>query len=70
MTLKKGNLKSFDSGTYTATIQLTGSFKAYLEGVPVARNIPSSEMVESRDVAVALFNEHNASDAVVIAVYT
>ncbi|NQT31131.1 MAG: hypothetical protein HQ588_02250 [Deltaproteobacteria bacterium] len=70
MNLKKAILKSFDSGSYTATLQLTGSHKAYLDGVTVARNLPAAEMVLGRGVAVILFDEHNAKDAVVIAVYT
>ena len=63
-------LKSFNSGDYTATIQLTGSYRAYLEGVAVARNLPAAEMALGRKVAVVFFDEHNAKEAVVIAVYT
>ncbi len=70
MSLRKAVLKSFDSGTYTATIQVAGSYKAYLEAVAVARNLPSAEMVMGRKVAVVLFDEHNAKEAVVVAVYT
>ena len=70
MSLKKGILKSFSSGDYTATLQLTGSYKVYLEGVPVARNLPVSEMTTGRKVAVISFDENNAKEAVVIAVYT
>lgn len=69
MSLKKGILKSFSSGDYTATLQLTGSYKVYLEGVPVARNLPASEMTAGRKVAVISFDENNAKEAVVIAVY-
>ena len=70
MNLKKAVLKSFDSGSYTASLQISGSHKAYLEGVAVARNLPAAEMVLGRRVAVILFDEHNAKDAVVIAVYS
>ncbi len=68
--LRKGILKSFSSGSYTATVQLAGSYKAYLEGVPVARNLPSAEMIAGRKVAVIFFDENNAREAVVVAVYT
>jgi len=68
--LKKGLLKSFNSGSYTASLQLTGSRTAYLDGVTVARNLPAAEMVLGRGVAVIFFDEHNAKDAVVIAVYS
>jgi len=70
MSLRKGVLKSFNSGDYTATVQLASSYKVYLEGVTVARNIPASEMTAGRKVAVILFNEHNSREAVVAAVYT
>ena len=70
MSLKKAVLKSFNSGDYTASVQLAGSYKAYLEGISVARNLPIAEMVSGRKVAVVFFDEHNPKEAVVIAVYT
>jgi hypothetical protein len=70
MNLKKAVLKGFNSDDYTATIQLAGSRKAYLEGVAVAHNLPAAEMVLGRGVAVTCFDEHNAKEAVVIAVYS
>jgi len=70
MNLRKAVLKSFNSGDYTATIQLTGSYKAYLEGVAVARNLPAVEMALGRKVAVVFFDGHNPKEAVVIVVYT
>jgi hypothetical protein len=70
MSLKKGIVKSFDSGDYTATVELSGSHKVYLEDIAVARNIPSGEMTAGRKAAVVFFNEHDAGGAVVVAVYT
>jgi len=70
MNLRKAVLKSFNSGDYTATIQITGSYKVYLEGVAVARNLPAAEMALGRKVAVVFFDGHNPQEAVVIAVYT
>jgi hypothetical protein len=70
MRLKKAILKGFNSGDYTATIQLSGSYKVYLQGVAVARNIPAAEMALGRKLAVIFFDEHNAKDAVVAAVYS
>jgi hypothetical protein len=70
MSLRKAVLKSFNSGNYTATVQLAGSQKVYLEGVSVARNLPAAEMALGRRVAVIFFDEHNARDAVVVAVYS
>ncbi len=69
MSMKKAVLKSFNSGDYTATVQLAGSYKVYLEGVPVARNLPAAEMALGRKVAVVFFDEHNPKEAVVVAVY-
>ena len=70
MRLRKGVLKSFNSGAYTATVQLASSYKVYLEDVAVARNLPAAEMTLDRKVAVVFFDEHNAKEAVVVAVYT
>jgi len=70
MSVRKAVLKSFNSGDYTATIQLAGSYKTYLEGIAVARNLPAAEMALGRKVAVIFFDEHNPKEAVVVAVYT
>jgi hypothetical protein len=67
--LKKAILKSWNAGSYTATIQITGSAKAYLEGVKAARNIPGAEMLAGRNLLVYFFDKSNAADAVIIAVY-
>ena len=70
MKLRKGILRSFNSGNYTATVQLAGSYKVYLEDIAVARNLPVTEMITGRKVAVIFFDEHNPKEAVVVAVYT
>jgi hypothetical protein len=70
MDLRKGVLRSFDSGSYTAAVQLSGSHKGWLENIAVARNIPSAEMISGRKVAVILFDVNNAKEAVVTAVYS
>ena len=70
MKLRKAVLKSFNSGNYTAIVQLTSSFKVYLEDIAVARNLPTVEMVAGRKVAVIFFDEHNPKEAVVAAVFT
>lgn len=68
--IKKATLQSFDSATYCATLQLQGSLSWWLHDVPVARNIPASEMVAGRNCAVLLFDPTNPSEAVVTAVWT
>jgi len=70
MPIRKGTLKNFNSTDYTATVQITGSLTVYLENVAVARNIPAEEMTAGRKVAMVFFDQHNAKEAVVIAVYT
>lgn len=69
MSLKKAILKSFDSNNYIATVEISGSRKIYLEGVSVAHSIPAVEMITGRKLALVFFDEHNAKEAVVIAVY-
>ena len=70
MRLRKGVLRSFNSGNYTATVQLAGSYKVYLEDITVARNLSAVEMTVGRKVAVVFFDEHNPKEAVIISVYT
>jgi hypothetical protein len=70
MRLRKAVLKSLNATDYEATVQLTGSYKAYLEDITVARNLPAAEMALGRKVAVVFFDEHNPKEAVVIAVYS
>lgn len=70
MSIRKGVVKSFDSGAYTATVQVAGSLAVWLEDVPVARNIPSAEVVAGRNCAVIFFDDANPKDAVLAAVYT
>ena len=69
MTIRKAILKGFNPGDYTATIQIAGSYKSYLEGVPVARNLPAAEMAVGRKLAVIFFDEHNPKEAVVVGVW-
>lgn len=69
MNIRRGIIKSFDLGTYKATVQVAGSLSVWLDGVAVARNIPSAEMVAGRTCAVAFFDDANPQDAVLVAVY-
>ncbi len=70
MEIRRGTVKSFDSGTYEATVQVAGSLSVWLGKVTVARNIAASEMVAERSCAVLFFDPSNPQDAVVVAVYT
>ena len=42
MQIHKATVRSFDADAHTATVQITGSLATWLDGVPVARNIPAS----------------------------
>lgn len=70
MIIRKGVLKSFNSINYTATVQLSSSYKVYLEGITVARNLLAEEMVAGRKVVMVFFDQHNAREAVIIGIYT
>jgi hypothetical protein len=70
MRLRKAELRSFNSGSYTATIRIAGGYKVYLEDLSVARNLAAAEMVAGRNVAVIFFDDNSPKDAVIVAVYT
>lgn len=66
--LNIGTLKSFNSTDYRAEVQLAGSMAAYLDNIPVARNIASDQMTVGRHVILAIPGG-NPKDACVIAVW-
>jgi hypothetical protein len=68
--LRKGILRGFDPDSYTATVQLAGSPRDYLEDIKVARNLPASEMIPGRQVALVFFAQSNAREALLLAVYS
>ncbi|UCD09305.1 MAG: hypothetical protein JSU79_01290 [Dehalococcoidales bacterium] len=70
MDVVKGLLNSFNSGNYTATIQVSGSDKVYLSSVTVSRSIPSGEMIPGRNLVIVFFDDFNSKEAVVTGVYT
>ncbi len=63
-------LVSFSAGAYTAVVNLDGGLGAFLEDVPVARDIASGEMIADRRVMLFFADETNQNEAVVIAVWT
>ena len=70
MEVIKGTLNSFNSGNYTATVQISGRDRVYLNGVAVSRNIPTGEMVPGRSLVIVFFDEFNSKEAVITGVYT
>jgi hypothetical protein len=69
MEIRKGVIKGFDAGSYTATVQVAGSLSVWLEGVPVSGAIPSGEMVAGRTCAVLFFDPSSPKDGVVLGVW-
>ena len=67
--LHLGILKTWNSTTYKAGVQLVGSLTTYLDNIAVARNIASAEMLIGRHI-ILVIPEGNPRDAVVIAVFT
>ena len=70
MDVIKGILNSFNTGNYTATVQISGSDKVYLNGVAVSRNIPVEEMVPGRNLVIVFFDNFNSKEAVITGIYT
>ena len=70
MDVVKGILNSFNTGNYTATVQISGSDKVYLNGVAVCRNIPPEVMIPGRNLVIVFFDEFNSKEAVITGVYT
>jgi hypothetical protein len=68
--VRRGILRAWNAGAYTADVQIDGSLLTELKGVPVARDIAGAEMTAGRKVAVAMFDPTNPADAVVLAVWT
>jgi hypothetical protein len=69
MEIRRGVLRAFDAGSYTASVQIAGSVGAQLSGIPVARNISSGDMIAGRHVGLLLFDPSNPNDMVVCAVW-
>lgn len=69
MEIKRGLVRGFNRSSHTASVQIAGSQATWLHGVPVARNIYSSQMRVGRKCAVILFDSTNPQDAVVAAVW-
>lgn len=70
MEIRRGVLRAFDPGSYTATVEMAGSIATWLSGVAVARNIGAADLVTGRHVALLQFDPSNPDDMVVCAVWT
>jgi hypothetical protein len=64
-----GTVRSFNSVTYEATIQLAGSTATFLSRVPANLAIPVAALRSGARCVVAFFNPADPSDACVVAVF-
>jgi len=62
-------LRGFDSGTYTATVEVVGTRGAYLSDVLVNRGIAAVELVTGRAAFLAVVDATNPADAMIIGVW-
>ena len=67
--IKKALIKDFDTGTYRAAVQITGSMGIWLENIAVSRGIPAGEMITGRQCIITFCDDANPMDGVVTAVY-
>jgi len=65
MEIRRGRIRGFDRATYTATVEILGSFGRYLTGVPVAHHIALKELIPGRECGVVFFDEANQVDGCV-----
>ncbi|MGH9312176.1 MAG: hypothetical protein ACRD1S_03150 [Vicinamibacterales bacterium] len=68
-TIKRAVVKAYNPSTHKASVQISGSLAVWLDGLPVATDIPPAEVIAGRECAVLLFTEHNPDDGVVVTVH-
>ena len=68
--IRKGVLKSFDSSTYKATVQIVGSLNVWLSDVPTSHALSAEDMVAGRFVAVLTPDPGKPGDSVVTALWS
>ncbi len=68
--IKRGTIKSYDSGGHLAAVQMAESLDVYLDDIPVATDIPAAQVVAGRECAVVFFGgAHDPDDAVIAAIH-
>jgi hypothetical protein len=68
-TIKKAIIKTYDSGSHEAAIQIAGSLAVWLEAVAVATDIPAGEVIAGRECSVLFFTDDNPDDAVIFTIH-
>lgn len=66
--LLKGVVRSYDAGTGTAEVEIVGSHSRYIT-CPVSTDLNAEAVVVGKKCAVLAFDEHDQSDAVLVATY-
>ncbi len=69
MEIRRAIVVAFDSGSYTATVQIAGSMASWLSGVPVAKHLASGLLTVGARCGVIFFDPANPGDACVAFVY-
>lgn len=67
--IRRGTIQAFDAVTFTATVQIEGSDAGYVAGVPVNRGIAAADVIVGRAAAVAVYDDNNPTDAMVVGVW-
>lgn len=67
--IHKGILKSYDSGTHKASVQIIGSLSLWLDNIPVSQSLAAAEMVAGRSVAVLSLDPGNPADCFVVGLW-
>ncbi len=67
--LERGELISFNSSAWTATVRLWNSAAVVLTGIPVAHHISPGLLVAGAQVGLLVLDPTNPGDAILVAVY-
>ncbi|KKL93008.1 hypothetical protein LCGC14_1878990 [marine sediment metagenome] len=67
--IQSGILQAFTAGTYLARVTLDYSLHMSLDAVPTSRGIASAQMVVGRKVAIVIFDQTKANDAMIVGVF-
>jgi len=62
-------IQSFDAGTHTVVVQPVGILGTFWKDIPVAVTITGSDCAVGSYYAVALFNDSNPTDTIVLAAW-
>ncbi|HVP05922.1 MAG TPA: hypothetical protein VMT90_09630, partial [Dehalococcoidia bacterium] len=68
-TITRGIIKSYDSGSHHASVQLAGSLAVWLDSLPVSDAIEPPEVVAGRECGVLFFTDDDPTDACVVSIH-